>query len=113
MHLIIDRKSWSRGKGKHTKLLNDDNEKDCIGFLLLASGFKAEQILNLDEPIDIIRKYEWISPLIEWAGSASFHSALCNQIVKLNDSADLKDNEREIKLCEAFKSIDIDLEFVE
>lgn len=111
-HFTVDRLKWSRGEGKNTKLLDLSGKMDCIGFLLKANGAKDYQILDVDEPIDLIKKTEWLTKLIEWAGSVCYHSNVCRDIILVNDMKGMQDSWRETRLIELFASIGIKLEFV-
>lgn len=109
----ITRRLWSFGKGKSTKILDDSGKRDCLGFFMTASGFADEQLLNTDEPIDIIRKKEWLTKLISWSGSSCRQSLTCEQIIRVNDNSNLTGEEREAKLVQLFRSIDVALTFVD
>lgn len=111
-YFSVNRLKWSRGGGKNTKILDDSGKMDCIGFLLKANGAEDKQLLNLDEPTDIVKQNEWITKLIEWSGSICYQSPICLEIIKANDIIGTPDPWREERLIALFKSIDIKLEFV-
>lgn len=109
----IERSKWSNGRGKDTKLVHDDGSKDCIGFFLVASGFKESDLKGMDEPIDIVKNHEWLSKLIDWSGSTCFQTPVCNDIIQINDHKALDDSARESKLIKLFESIGVKLTFVD
>jgi hypothetical protein len=110
---IIERSKWCYGQGKNTKLLDSAGKKDCIGFFLIASGFKKEDLLGLDEPIELTYKHEWFTKLIDWHGSSCMQSPICNDIIQINDYAAMDDAAREKKLTKLFESIGVTLTFVD
>lgn len=107
----IIRSEWLFGKGKNTRILDFDGKKDCFGFLLLASGANNEDLLNVDEPIDVAHRREWLTKLIGWSGSVCYQTEECINIIKVNDDHLLEQSLRETKLIELFKSIGINLTF--
>jgi hypothetical protein len=109
----IERSKWSFGKGKDTKILRENGLKDCLGFFLLASGFKEEHLLNVDEPLDLTKNHEWLTKLIEWSGGTCFQSLVCIDIIQINDHKALEDSVRESKLIKLFESIGVKLTFVD
>lgn len=108
---IVNRHKWSRGLGSKTKILDHDGNMDCLGFFLKASGFEKQDLLNIDEPIDLLRTHEWISKLIEWHGSSNNQTVLCEQIIKINDEPSQHDFSREIELIKLFATINVSLVF--
>lgn len=108
----VIRDKWSYGEGKHTRLLNDFGKYDVIGFLLLAAGASDEHLLNVEEPIEIVNEHEWITKLIEWYGNVAIKSASCAMIIEANDAeTKMPVEDRERKLIDLFKAIDIELVF--
>jgi hypothetical protein len=130
--LIIDRNEWRRGKlaGKNetnynSKLLcPNTNTKCCLGFLALSCGYTEDQILDKCSPESIgaiysINKVENLWPReicedsnIEISNYWFTDTVITNNIIKINDSKGLKEQQREEKLKELFASINIDLQFI-
>lgn len=109
----ISRQYWSYGKGKNTKLLDHNGYKDCIGFFLQASGFDEKDLLGLDEPIDILKNYKWITKLISCCGLTYYQTSTCYEIIATNDIDSLPLSKREDKLIKLFKSINVTLTFMD
>lgn len=109
----IQRSKWSFGRGKNTKILHDDGFRDCLGFFLLASGFKEEDLLNVDEPIELVQKHEWLTKLVDWVGAACFQTSVCTDIIQVNDNKAFEDSVREAKLIKLFDSIGVKLTFTD
>lgn len=130
--LIIDRNEWRRGKlaGKNetnysSKLLcSETKSKCCLGFLALSCGYTKDQILNRCSPesIGIISDKNRIENL--WPKEICIDSnvvisnywftdtVVTNNIIKINDSKGLTEQQREEKLKELFALINIDLQFI-
>jgi len=109
----VIRKNWSYGQGKKTKLFNDFNQYDCLGFFLKTSGFSDKDILNADEPIDLAKTHEWFTALLDWSGSICYQTPVCEQIICINDDPNLSLITREQQLYNLFKSINVNVTFID
>ncbi len=109
----VARSTWSRGRGKNTSILDEMGDKDCLGFFLKAGGASDAQLLRADEPIDVVVKYGWNIPLIEYAGWTCYQTKACREIIATNDAPLMNDAFREFTLIGLFKTINVALDFVD
>ena len=83
----------------------------CLGFLGLACGIKAEYMLRRASPVET-SELKWVDGLIEYRKVPCATKGLRN-ILHINDNSYISDSTRESELIQAFKGIDIDVEFVD
>jgi len=102
MKFKIDRRKWYRGKGDaESKLLRgEDGKMCCLGQVALQCGIPSWEILNVLAPGGISQKY--IGKLPDWiAGVITPDSAV--PAMRINDSENLGDKRREVRLKATFK----------
>jgi hypothetical protein len=123
MKLIIDRKEWRRGgsaaeKEDPTALLCKDGRKCCLGFYALQCGFTPKQIRGALCPVDVFPvEYKTTSP--EWLKLVWFdavlkthlNTPLTGEAMRINDTADYTEEERESQLTKLFAENGIEVEF--
>lgn len=103
---IVDRKTWQRGSVLDSALLNWQGAKCCLGFVGEQCGVKADKLLTILLPHDLLNsdlvKYPlWLQSRIAQTDCAC-----------INDATTLNEYERESKLIEVFLSHGDELEFV-
>lgn len=114
--LIIDRNNWNRGSNPQffgdVRLLNGQRNLCCLGFLGRACKIKDEYLLNVLGPVrdNSLENYYDTGSVI-YKNHINFPKTDYNPFMEVNDSKDLTDNERELKLKKLFQSIDYDVEF--
>lgn len=109
----IIRSKWSKGLKAKTKILDDFGNRDCLGFYMQACSFEDKDLVNVDEPIDMIKNHEWFTKLLEWHGMSCIQSPVCFQIIEANDHPTMEQNYREQRLKDLFASIDITVNFID
>jgi hypothetical protein len=113
--LKIDRARWrngDNGTGK-SRLLNKDGFMCCLGFACKADGLEDHVIYEKWYPDDLMH------PSLLDNGNILFTPKnfkdgslnLRTQLITTNDSINLENSERETRLKELFKKLDIDLVF--
>jgi hypothetical protein len=107
----IKRSQWIQGQESRTKLVDDDGNKDCIGFFWEASGLDSSQMVGLDEPIDVLAKHQMESKLIKRVATTYLQSDICTQIIAANDDSGISIGQRERVLQSLFASIGVALNF--
>lgn len=122
--LIIDRSKWRTGgdeesknrtgKGK-TKLLNGYGSMCCLGFEAKRCGIPLKNLFGVEMPDGIIKKYtRKISHLVvhhEFFGHSA-NTGFAIYAMDINDDCDFTAKDREIKIKEHFKTIGINVKFI-
>lgn len=110
IQVIVDRKTWYRGKGgTQSRLVRPfDNKKCCIGFLGLALGLTEEEMNDEPDLTGVcnngasdeasVFNYDHEGPLFE--------------AYKVNDATTINDTAREAKLIELGKAMDVQFTFI-
>ena len=138
MKLVIDREKWARG-ANNGKLLFDNNSGKqsgkmcCLGFLALECGFKKKNILNRYEFIELRAHHPKLSKRLPTAlqpiesrlgfypKSDEAHwteTNITDQLMTLNDAVlfykgkNLTEKMREDKLRRKFKSVGVEVTFI-
>lgn len=102
-NVMIDRRTWFRGRGVVPSFLMRRDGKKCIlGFLALASGFKEFQ---LDGKADIL-ELKWTN-LIKSAGYTNLSDLMC-----VNDDKEISDIQRERGIIDLGKLINVNFKFI-
>lgn len=117
MKFTICRSTWLRGRPYESTLLNDAGEKCCLGFLALSIDETA-QIRNQFTPYGLntqMGKNIWPKGMVECDrhGASMGNSSTTRGIMACNDMDDTTDLEKEELLKGLFKSIDIEVEFID
>ena len=113
--LKIDRAKWrngTNGKG-NSRLLNEDGFMCCLGFACKADGLDDSNIFNKWYP-DCLDYTPLLNPENVLFTPGNFEEGNLNlrpQLITTNDSINLENSERETRLKELFKKLDIDLVF--
>lgn len=115
MKLIIDRTKWLRGEDSEDSYLLriSDNKMCCLGFYSLAKGCSIEDIRGCQEPPDVPKSLEIFPELCK--GQNEYYSTpskLARDMMNVNDNTEMTDAVRESKLAEHFKSIGVEVEFI-
>lgn len=107
-HFVVYRDEWHRGKGyENSKLLREDGQRCCIGFVGQQCGIPDDKLLNAASVVDTAHYSvgvdsfyllwpRWLAPL---------NPANQGDVVRAyekNDSKLLSDSEREKALIEIF-----------
>lgn len=71
--LIIDRDRWMRGKGRISRLLRNDGNRCCLGFLGQACGYSDLMLLGISYPWNTFDS-RWPPSLFKQAETPSTHS---------------------------------------
>ena len=137
MKLTIDRSKWRFGgvfwSADHikkigiTRLLNDQGNMCCLGFLSLACGYKEEDISGYIDPEAIVRHQEAGNKFPQWAIKTkelwrengwqsdyrAFNSELISKMIRTNDmpKSHLPHEEREVKLTDLFSEAGVEVTF--
>lgn len=105
---VVDRTRWFRGQGSdRSRLLLDDGQMCCVGFLAIACGATVDQISN--EPAMASQFGEWrqstpeLYPLGLKIGQTDIYG--------INDDSTCADSDREILLKEQFNRLGIAVTF--
>jgi len=118
----VERAKWARGgKNGPSALLNEKECYCCLGFLAKACGASDREIDEVMEPTDV-PKLDWPDGLVKVDYNIDSdgekhpnydNSKMCTDIILINDSQQISDTEREKKLTEKFKELDVEVEFID
>lgn len=115
LKVVIDRATWQRGCDPNrglTKLLNDKNQRCCLGFLMRDLGYSDDELFSKDYPGNVSQNDRklpcLISPLFENVGG---HSDFVSKAIQLNDDTKINSVEREYQLTKLFAKEEIELVF--
>ena len=114
--LIIDRKTWFRGKGAtDSYLLNMDGMKCCLGFYSLSCGHTKKSIELKAAPSDIYDDGRVIKKgmreLLTHDCTYHYDNPLCYQLMETNDKK-MSEKTRETKISKLFKEINVNVKFI-
>jgi hypothetical protein len=124
---VVKRKTWYRGKGSENScLLNDANQRCCLGFYAGICGLPNKIIRGIAEPDNVIELLQdgqvedkdgntvhsnldivWKTKLVRGISN----SPTCNKLMAVNDSKNITDEERETELIAIFKKLGIKVKF--
>lgn len=120
--LVIDRKRWLRGEEKSALVRKFDKKMCCLGFLGRACGIRRKDMVAVARPerlnssSDIKKWPAWLVSFIEmpaWQDADYFDTGrLGQQLMSLNDNQEISDKMREYKLKRKFKSVGLEVEFI-
>lgn len=102
MDLTIKRPRWIRNNDKSMLLRPSDNKMCCLGFYALACGHLEEEIIGVIAP-RCVR---------DWRGYGRGDELIYDNLMDANDLPDFSDDDREQKIVELFKQIDVNVTFV-
>ena len=110
MKLVIERKTWARGATRGDYLKNPSGTKCCLGFLGEACGLSEQELRN-HGTLQAVVEFRKITPnryLYEMTNRDP-HS----QAIRINDTRQLSEEERETELILIFAGAGIQLSFVD
>lgn len=96
--LVIDRKTWLRGKGSAVScLLREDGKQCCLGQFAIKAGVKKKNLINIKSPWELnMRKKINIKQINDRRVSKSIEA------MAVNDNELISNKTREEKLIEIF-----------
>lgn len=124
MKLTIDRTRWNGGGNVYeSSLLRDDGKMCCLGFYCLAKGKTPDEILGFEMPASLPNTSGLEELVIEDFGESRLSSLIARRLAHVNDinpypHHGLPSNEdwtlamREAKIIELFKTIGVEVEFI-
>ncbi len=105
----IDRSTWLHGEGtERSMLLRGDGKMCCLGSLALACDIPRDSILGRTSPLNL--SYAMGRRLPEPFQSYGWNSVPL-RIIRVNDTEDIADGDREKQLTDSFQSIGIEVTF--
>ena len=108
--LTIDRRMWLRGEGSECSVLfrPSDLKKCCLGIYLSSVGISNEEINSKRCPSDVDGE------LPDWLLDEKKDSYLCKELICVNDDNDgnLTEGDREEEIKDLFKTVDIEVKFI-
>lgn len=116
MKFIIKRDSWIQGQGIDTYLFLPDSKYCCFGFLAKELGYCDDDLKDIQELITLTNnKNLFPESLIlsrkNYDKILTYPTKICCEIMEINDNKEISIAEKENKLIELFKVIDIELVF--
>lgn len=116
--LKIDRSKWKTGEDGSenstglgdTQLLNDEGFMCCLGFRCLQLGIPKKDILERGEPGDV-DGWEVIPDLVNHHDWGTINTEFTNKAMKINDSGKLTRKQREYRIKQHFKKVNVDVVF--
>jgi hypothetical protein len=125
MKFIVDRRMWYRGQGEEqSRLLTQDGQRCCIGFVASQCGVPDEQLLDTSaihqsigikdfDPKRISFKYREALPVwMSNSDTADFASSLLHEAYFVNDKRTISDEDREQRLQAIFAKNGDQIEFI-
>lgn len=111
---VIDRECWFRGHGqeKDAYLLNEDDDKCCLGFYAMACGHDEMDIRGLQTPEDLSEPWNTflLKPSDDEINSPK-NSDICTKLMDINDNPGLNEVEREELIAEKFARLGVIVKF--
>lgn len=123
--LVIQRSRWLRGDQPSYLKRESDGKRCCLGFYALQQGFTEVDILNLTTPAALAMAFKGeelakqrMSKLILGFPSGRFapfytDNEVCSNLMAANDRSYTNEATREKDLKVLFKSIGVEVEFVD
>lgn len=121
--LIIDRKTWLRGAdadgGQNSFLLrSSDGKRCCLGFYgSQIAGKKDEEMMDVQGPQMCTVGDEWgplvkVLNLTQPSSLKAEQTLVCCNLIGANDSSSRGESDRERAITEHFRSIGVEVEFI-
>ena len=114
----VDRATWLRGEGaaKSRLVRRQDDKQCCLGFLCRAAGLPKKALLSQAAPEDLAPELKERLPAflfekLEKSPSALRNSGAAANMMRVNDSGELTEEERELKLTRLFERQGIKVTF--
>ena len=121
-HLIIDRNKWRTGgaiydkRFGNTELLNDRGMMCCLGFYCLQIGNKSPNEISeraLPESLNSDKGIEELVVLLDLSDYITLkNNTFTEAAININDNEDLSNEFREIQIQQHFKTINVDVKFI-
>ena len=121
----VERSKWARGNwfaetGRDAELLDKNGSMCCLGFLGRACNIPKERLQGQGAPdiIDEDHIDKWPPYLLRERKCPAFpthqeNSGVTNHIIKINDDNGISDKVREYKLRRKFKSLGVEIIFID
>ena len=107
MKVIVKRSNWYRGKGSTGSFLRrTDDTMCCLGFAAVECGYKPPDILNGSSPWSMRATSKWPAD-----PHTTDNDAVYAILMRTNDDRDISDEEREARLIEEGKAVELEFEF--
>jgi hypothetical protein len=107
----VDRSKWRRGK-PDSALLGLDGNRCCLGFLAQACGIQDDEMQGEPCPSDVVSGL-WPEFLLRNNGARCVDSSVGKELMDINDSHILSEEEREHFLVEKLSAYGIDVTFID
>lgn len=105
----IYKDDWKRGDGDGTTMLDYEGMKCPLGFLARAAGCSTSEIREVVSPQDIPGKR--LAGLSTAVNGFEKDTAVCDEIIVVNDNADINDKQRERRLRTLFGVLGVKVSF--
>lgn len=119
LDVVIDRETWGRGNGHgYGTLWKSDDTKCCLGFACLAVGLVKDDIYEESTPAEVNQAMNdsQIGQLSDLLNVYDFNkytdSDISNNLMAVNDSKDITEEEREENIVDLGKKAGINFTFV-
>ena len=110
MDLVIQRSKWLCGDYENSMLYRPkDGKMCCLGFLACTVGYSIESIDGHGTPAEVDIGEDYFPSTLVRNGE---DTPLCSSLLKVNDNPDLTQSARESILRDLFKTIDIQVCFI-
>jgi|SRR5688572_23917735 len=122
MKVTIDRQKWLRGTGSAVSYLYrpDDQKMCCLGFFALQCGYSIESIEKKSTPMDVVNP--GLDVLGDFGGvvdrvgpedgTTYVNSGVAGELMRTNDQPFTPPPQREREITELFRSIGVEVEFI-
>lgn len=113
--LVIKRSEWLRGTTGSMLLRPSDRMKCCLGFYALSVGVATEDIMDVGNPSFVFggNNAEKLNKLVYIdAGGNQQDTQVGIDLMSDNDCIGMSDLDRELRITELFKKIDVEVEFI-
>lgn len=122
---VVKRSEWLRGTSVDSCLLDKEDKMCCLGFYAQSCGLRKQDIRGISSPQECIAQNnkKWDTFLLKeskdpWSygmpDSIGFDdSKQCVELMKINDSENISDKEREKELTSLFNKAGIKVKFVD
>jgi hypothetical protein len=122
LDVVVDRKTWHRGKGAEGSALRNDLDGNmcCLGFVSIVCGYTAQQITNISTPPRLYRQCRSAGSskiLPQFNNLLAFSpltaSTACIIMMEVNDDRNISEAKRESELSRVAATINVNLTFVD
>lgn len=110
--VVVDRRTWYRGKLSGSRLLRKDGHMCCLGFAAKACGCVADQILEVANPCSVEKgDLSSIDRFID-PSCKNMNNRITQVMIRINDNTKIEDHDREHLLKLLGMEIGLDFEFI-